>query len=126
MDLKRTLQSYRLTPADTLILTQEVTVEVWKQKFQQSSDVSEILVIISSPEYGCQKTMKVALKDTFETVMRQFISKTKIKALPYFFNLYLHIPGVCSEMMNPDEALESFPLPNPVCFSFVCFYKELT
>lgn len=116
MDLNRTLQSYRVTPADTLILTREVTVDAWAQKFQQNSDSTEILVIISSKEYGCKKTMKVQIKDTFG----QFIAKTKIKALPYFFSLYLEIPGVCSEMMNPEERVESFPLPNPV--SNIYFY----
>lgn len=83
--------------------------------FPSDNDATEILIIISAPEFEYKKTMRVALKETFGNVLNQFIKKGKIDALPYFYNLYLEIPGVCSEIMDEDARLDSIPLPTPVC-----------
>ena len=67
--------------------------------------------------------MRVALKENFGTVLQQFITRGKIEALPYFYNLYLRIPNVCSEIMDNSARFDSIPLPIPVCIFFLSFFN---
>jgi len=122
LDLFRTLQSYKLTPSDTLVLTKGLKLENdrWKIQPKGNDDAVEILVIVSSQEFGTQKTLRVSTGKTFGDVLKLFLTKTKLRALPYFYGLYLtHSKAeFIEELMDPTATLESYPLPVPAKFEF--------
>ena len=100
-----------------MLLTKGITVENdrWKIRPKGNDEVEEILVIVESKQFACQKTMRFSVDVTFAEVLEQFIKKAKVQALPCYYGLYLDLNGLCSDLMEPEATLSSVPLPVPVC-----------